>query len=106
MIHIVFQQADVEVLKQAMTLDESLSGEIIEIKDEWGVGPLAGLDTDEGWTARQDWWRNMLKGSPYSENLVGSFDDRHSVKELIEKEKGTRRSTDGSTGNRDQHRTF
>ena len=29
MIHIVFQQADVEVLKQAMELDETLAGEIV-----------------------------------------------------------------------------
>jgi hypothetical protein len=82
MIHIVFQQADVDVLKKAMEIDESLKGEIFEIKDEWGVGPLNELDTDEGWIARQEWWRAQLKDSPYGEKLVGSFDDRETVKEI------------------------
>jgi hypothetical protein len=68
-----------------MELDEKLNGEITEIKDEWGVGPLKSLDTDEGWSARQDWWRELLKDSPYGEKLVGSFDDRETVKELKEK---------------------
>lgn len=85
MIHIVFQQADVDVLKQAMELDESLKGEVFEIKDEWGVGPLQALDTEEGWKARQDWWRELLKDSPYGDKLVGSFDDRETVKQIMEK---------------------
>jgi hypothetical protein len=85
MIHIVFQHADVHVLKEAMKLDESLSGEIIEIKDEWGVGPLKGIDTDEGWSARLDWWRELLKDSPYGEKIAGNFDDRETIKSLKEK---------------------
>ncbi len=52
MIHIVFQQSDVRLLKEAMKLDETLQGEVFEIKDEWGVGPLKDIDTEEGWNAR------------------------------------------------------
>lgn len=85
MLHIVFQHADVQVLKEAIKLDESLQGEVIEIKDEWGVGPLKDLDTDEGWTARQNWWRDLLVGSPYGEKIVGTFDDRETVKTIKEK---------------------
>ena len=85
MLHIVFQHADVQVLKEAIKLDESLQGEVIEIKDEWGVGPLKALDTEEGWTARQNWWRELLVGSPYGEKIVGSFDDRETVKTIKEK---------------------
>ena len=85
MLHIVFQHADVQVLDEAIKLDESLNGEIIEIKDDLGVGPLKDLDTDEGWKAREDWWRELLKGSPYGEKLVGTFDDRETVKTLKEK---------------------
>lgn len=81
-MHIVFQTSDVEVLKQAMELDETIRGEVFEIKDEWGVGPLQALDTEEGWKVRQDWWRNLLTGSPYGENLVGSFDDRKTVEAI------------------------
>jgi hypothetical protein len=60
MIHIVFQQDDVQLLKEAMKLDETLQGEVFEIKDEWGVGPLKDLIPMKGWTARQNWWREML----------------------------------------------
>jgi hypothetical protein len=83
MIHIVFQEADVAVLKEAMEMEPALQGEIFEIKDEWGVGPLIDIDTDEGWKARQEWWRILLKDSPYGEKIVGSFDDRETVKEII-----------------------
>jgi hypothetical protein len=82
MIHIVFQTADVEVIQKAMELDESLQGEIFEIKDEWGVGPLAALDTEEGWKMREDWWRELLKDSPYGADTVGSFDDRETVSKI------------------------
>ncbi len=82
MIHIVFQHADIKVLQQAMELDYTLKGDVIEIKDEWGVGPLVALDTEEGWMARTDWWRSLLKDSPYGEQLAGSFDDRHTVQRL------------------------
>ena len=84
MLHIVFQQADVDLLNEAMKLDESLQGEVIEIKDEWGVGPLKAIDTDEGWDARISWWRELLAGSPY-EKVIGTFDDRETVKQLKEK---------------------
>jgi hypothetical protein len=82
MIHIVFQQADTEVLKQAIELDPALEGEILEIKDEWGVGPLQNLDTEEGWNARREWWKLQLEGSPYGPGIVGSFDDRDTVNKL------------------------
>jgi len=84
MIHIVFQHADVKVLNQAMELDETLKGDVVEIKDEWGVGPLNGLDTEEGWKSREDWWRLLLKDSPYGDQHAGSFDDRETVKNLKE----------------------
>ena len=84
MIHIVFQHADVNLLKEAMKLDDSLQGEVIEIKDEWGVGPLKDIDTDEGWDARITWWKELLVGSPYEKN-VGTFDDRETVGSIKEK---------------------
>ena len=34
MIHIVFNEADVAVLKQAIELDETLQGEIIQVNDD------------------------------------------------------------------------
>ena len=37
MIHIVFQEADVTVLKEAIVLDASLGGSVVQIKDELAV---------------------------------------------------------------------
>ena len=84
MLHIVFQHADVNLLKEAMKLDESLKGEIFEIKDEWGVGPLKDIDTEEGWQTRINWWRELIAGSPYEKN-IGTFDDWETVKAIKEK---------------------
>ena len=86
MIHIVFQQADVGTLQKAIALDETLQGEVLEIKDDFAVGPLENIDTAEGWEARANWWRYLLAASPYNqENLVGSFDDRKTLEELKRK---------------------
>lgn len=63
MLHVVFQQADVAVLQKAQELDESLNGEIFEIKDDYAVGPLYKLQDAEGWQARRDWWRMLLEAS-------------------------------------------
>ena len=85
MIHIVFNESEVELMKQVMEMDESLAGEVVQIKDDFAVGPLAGIDTEEGWQARLDWWRGLLQSSPQGDSLVGSFDDRETVKALIAK---------------------
>lgn len=85
MIHLVFQQADVAVLKKAIELDVNLQGEVFEIKDEFAVGPLKHLNTEEGWEARLEWWRTLLKHTPYNSELVGSFDDRKTVQTIRER---------------------
>jgi hypothetical protein len=83
MIHVVFQQADIHTLKKAIELDETLSGDVIQIRDDFAVGPVEDLDTEEGWAARENWQRSLLNDSPYSsENLVGSFDDRKTLEEI------------------------
>ena len=82
LIHIVFQQADVSVLQKAIELDEGLAGEIFEIKDEFAVGPLENIDSEEGWQERLNWWRELINASPCPNDLSGSFDDRQRVEEL------------------------
>lgn len=84
-MHIVFNESEVELMQQVITLDESLAGDVLQIKDDFAVGPLQELDTEEGWQARLDWWKGLLQGSPYGENLAGSFDDRQTVKDIISK---------------------
>lgn len=61
MIHIVFQEADLETLQKAMALDEKLQGEIIHIKDDFAVGPIADIYETEGYQARRDWWKSYWK---------------------------------------------
>lgn len=82
MIHIVFNESEVDLMKQVIEMDETLAGEVIQIKDDFAVGPLQGIDTEEGWQARLDWCRRLLQGSPYGDILVGSFDDRVTVAQL------------------------
>jgi len=50
MIHIVFNEADVNVLKQAIELDETLQGDVIQIKDDFAVGPLGNIYVGENTT--------------------------------------------------------
>lgn len=84
MIHIVFQQADIEVLNKAIEMDESLAGEIVEIKDDYAVGPLGNLNAPEGWQERRDWWKSLLEQSPYMEQL-DMVDDKMALHQLKQK---------------------
>jgi hypothetical protein len=85
MIHIVFNESEVDLMKQVIELDESLSGDVFQIKDDFAVGPLAGIDTEEGWQARYNWWMGLLEHSHYAGSNSIKFDDRETVKELKEK---------------------
>jgi hypothetical protein len=85
MMHVVFNESEVGLMKKVIELDDTLAGEVLLIRDDFAVGPLAGIDTEEGWQARVEWWRSLLSGSPYKAELAGSFDDRLTVKELKDK---------------------
>src|SRR5882762_6572620 len=65
MIHIVFQRNDAEVLKKSFELEASLQGDVIQIEDEFAVGPLMDIYTAEGIEARKQWWREILAGGDY-----------------------------------------
>ncbi len=85
MIHIVFNESEVSLMNQVIELDETLSGDVVQIKDDYAVGPLMALDTEEGWQSRLTWWKTLLQGSPYGEEAAGSFDDRDTVRQLKSK---------------------
>jgi len=84
MFHIVFNEGDVDVLKSAIELDASLQGEVIQIKDDYAVGPLKNIYLGEGIEARKEWWREVLAGGDY-DGLVekGVVDDHKTVAELV-----------------------
>ncbi len=65
MIHIVFEEANIEALRKSFELDPSMQGEIISIKDDYAVGPLADLFSEEGIDNRKKWWQEILHGGHY-----------------------------------------
>ena len=82
MIHIVFNTADIAALEAAIELDETLAGKVVEIKDDYAVGPLQDIYETEGYQARRDWWQNVLANSPYTDQL-DIVDDKLTVHNLL-----------------------
>ena len=84
MIHIVFNEPDIKVLQQAIEMDESLSGEIVCIKDDYAVGPLDNLYLGDGIENRRQWWRDVLAGGDYDGKVnAGEVDDYKIAAELV-----------------------
>ena len=82
MIHIVFQEADIQVLQKAIELDQTLAGEVIQVKDEYAVGPVADIYETEGYRQRRDWWKQVLQYSPYAD-ATDLVDDKRTVHDLL-----------------------
>ncbi len=85
MIHVVFNQADVLVLEQVVELDNTLHGKIVQIKDDYAVGPIVDIYETYGYQNRRDWWQNVLTHSPYTEQL-NIVDDKlvvHQLQQLL-----------------------
>jgi hypothetical protein len=88
MIHVVFQEADIQVLQKAIELDENLQGRIEIVRDDYAVGPVENIYEPEGYQQRRDWWKSLLEISPYNtDQLMGMVDDRltvHNLKKELE----------------------
>jgi len=88
MIHVVFQEPDIAVLKKAIELDESLNGEVKIIRDDYAVGPLGEIFETEGYQQRRQWWKELLEVSPYNtEQLMDMVDDKlvvHNLKKALD----------------------
>ncbi len=94
MIHVVFNEADTAVLQQAMALDESLQGQLVQVKDDYAVGPLQNIYIGEGIEARRQWWRDVLAGGDYDGKAdSGEVDDYKTAAELV----GTMRRDENET---------
>ncbi len=86
MIHLVFQHADVAALSKSFDLDENLRGDIVEIKDDYAVGPLTNIFSAEGREDRNQWWAQVLQGGDLDGKAdSGVVDDDKTVGELIER---------------------
>ncbi|MBC9929585.1 DUF1835 domain-containing protein [Chitinophaga qingshengii] len=64
LLHIVFGEAAVPVLTEAINLDEKLQGELLSFEDDLSVGPLFILDTKEGQANRRLWWQQLAAVPP------------------------------------------
>lgn len=84
MIHIVFNEADVKVLQDAIAMDDGLAGEVIQIKDDYATGPLGNIYVSEGIEARKQWQREVLAGSELDGKVdSGEVDDYKTAAELV-----------------------
>jgi hypothetical protein len=81
MIHIVFNEAEVNLMKNVQDLDESLAGDIALIRDDFAVGPIENIYEPEGYQQRRDWWLQLLDNSPYNEQ-IDIVDDKLTVHQL------------------------
>src|ERR1700694_905854 len=90
MIHIVFQEADIEVLQKAIEMDEHLEGKVEIVRDDYAVGPIENIYEPGGYQQRRDWWKSLLDASPYnSDQLMGMVDDRmmvHNLKKALDED--------------------
>jgi hypothetical protein len=85
-MHIVFQKEDINTLTKSFNLDESLRKEVIEIRDDYSVGPLKHIYSSEGIDRRKDWWRNVLSGNETTITVdSGYVDDSKTVAQIKEK---------------------
>lgn len=75
MIHVVFSEADAGILQQALELDETLAGDIVVIRDDYSVGPIAELYTGEGMNIRRQWWQEVLAGGDFEPKITDEDDD-------------------------------
>ncbi len=86
MVHIVFNQFDITVLQQAIALDESLEGDVLQIHDDFAVGPISGIYLGEGIQARKTWWAEVLKEGDYAAELENEEkDDLKNIAALVGK---------------------
>jgi hypothetical protein len=85
MFHIVFQPGDVEVLTTAMDMDEGLDGEIILISDDYSLGPISNLSSEEGMAMRKAWWHQISQTRPEEEKRHAGLihNDRASLQPIL-----------------------
>lgn len=84
MIHILFNENEVALMQSVIELDETLAGPVFQIKDDYAVGPIAQLDTEEGKSARLQWWKSLLEQTPYGVEQADAVNDDATVSQIIE----------------------
>lgn len=90
LIHIVFQESDIDVLKKAQELDETLAGDVLIVRDDYAVGPIKNIFETEGYQARREYWKQQVDYSPYNtDQLMEMVNDRllvHNLKKSLDED--------------------
>jgi hypothetical protein len=83
MNHLVFNEPDIQILQQCIDMDETLSGDIWLLRDDYAVGPLSEIYTAEGAALRKEWWKNVLEGGDHQQMIEkNTVDDTTVLKEI------------------------
>jgi len=83
MIHVVFQPADAEVLRKAFELEPSMSGELLTVCDDFAVGPITDIYSEEGINNRKEWWKEVLREGDYDGSVESGVVNDQAVVESI-----------------------
>lgn len=83
MIHIVFNEVDLTLFQEVVALEPDLTGGVVLIRDDYAVGPIDGLDSDEGRSLRRDWWRKVLSDSSYGTEAIDAVNDLAVVETIL-----------------------
>lgn len=84
-MHIVFQKEDSIALSKSFDLDETLRKEIIEINDDYSVGPITSIFSQEGIDARSIWWSELLPTEDFSKQKENEQQDHEKLIHLKNK---------------------
>lgn len=72
------------IMKQVQELDETMAGPVWQTGDDYAVGPLENIYTEEGIEHRKNWWRQILEGGDYSGSVdSGRVNDQQLVADII-----------------------
>lgn len=82
-IHMVFDQAGGEQIRQSFELEPEMTGDVVYIEDNYSLGPIADLQEAEGWQARKQWWQSVL-GLPEEEQPAVMSSDKMKLHQLLQ----------------------
>lgn len=86
MFHIVFDSRGAELLSSAMDMDEALDGEIIQIRDDFAVGPIGDLFSEAGRDERKKWWAGIQEGERVSaEDQSAGDSDSDTIRKIVQR---------------------
>lgn len=83
--HIVFHKNDKNILETAISLEQGLEGNVVQINDDYSIGPMMDMYTVEGIEIRKNWWIETLKANDAegdNNNNIGN--DAENLNPLLE----------------------